>query len=208
VFKIIVLISGSGSNLEAIMQACEARAIDGNVVGVISNNADAFGLERAKKFNIPSKVINHNDYDSRESFDAALVSSINRFEPNLIVLAGFMRILSPVMTSAFQGMMINIHPSLLPKYPGLNTHGQVIANKDTQHGVTVHSVSEELDAGPIVAQARISVNVDQKLDDLIERIHKAEHLLFPKVIGMIASGEINLKKIGLDQEVIYKNYEI
>jgi phosphoribosylglycinamide formyltransferase-1 len=200
VFKIIVLISGSGSNLEAIMQACEARAIDGNVVGVISNNADAFGLERAKKFNIP--------YDSRESFDAALVSSINRFEPNLIVLAGFMRILSPVMTSAFQGMMINIHPSLLPKYPGLNTHGQVIANKDTQHGVTVHSVSEELDAGPIVAQARISVNVDQKLDDLIERIHKAEHLLFPKVIGMIASGEINLKKTGLDQEVIYKNYEI
>jgi phosphoribosylglycinamide formyltransferase-1 len=197
VFKIIVLISGSGSNLEAIMQACEARAIDGNVVGVISNNADAFGLERAKKFNIPSKVINHNDY-----------YSINRFEPNLIVLAGFMRILSPVMTSAFQGMMINIHPSLLPKYPGLNTHGQVIANKDTQHGVTVHSVSEELDAGPIVAQARISVNVDQKLDDLIERIHKAEHLLFPKVIGMIASGEINLKKTGLDQEVIYKNYEI
>ena len=190
------------------MQACEVRAIDGNVVGVISNNADAFGLERAKNFNIPSKVINHNDYDSRESFDAELVTSINKFEPNLVVLAGFMRILSPVMTSAFQDMIINIHPSLLPKYPGLDTHEQVIANKDTHHGVTVHSVSEELDAGPIVAQARISVNVDQKLDELVERIHKAEHLLFPKVISMIASGELNLKKTGLGQEVISENYEI
>ncbi len=190
------------------MQACEARTINGNVVGVISNNADAFGLERAKKFNIPSVVINHNDYDSRESFDAALVTSINEFGPNLIVLAGFMRILSPVMTSAFQDMMINIHPSLLPKYPGLDTHEQVIANKDTQHGVTVHSVSEELDAGPIVAQARISVDTDQKLNELVKRIHKAEHLLFPKVISMIASGELNLKKSGLGQEVIYENYEI
>ena len=207
-FKIIVLISGNGSNLQAIIDACKSGIINGNVVGVISNRDDAFGLERAKKDNIPSKVINHNNYNTRIDFDQKLVSTIKKFQPDLVVLAGFMRILSPIMTSAFKDKMINIHPSLLPKYPGLNTHEQVIANNDAEHGVTIHSVSEELDGGPIIAQSKILVHKKQKLDDLIERIHKVEHMIFPKVISMIASKEIDIKDTIRDKKVIYENYEI
>ena len=207
-FKIIVLISGNGSNLQSIIDACKSGMINGNVVGVISNKANAFGLERAKKDNIPSQVINHNNFNTREEFDQELVSSIKVFQPDLIVLAGFMRILSPIMTSAFKHKMINIHPSLLPKYPGLNTHEQVIANKDVEHGVTIHSVSEELDGGPIIAQSKILVHKNQQLDDLIERIHKIEHVIFPKVISMMASEEIDIEDIIKDRKVIYENYEI
>ena len=207
-FKIIVLISGNGSNLQAIIDACKSGIINGKVVGVISNRDDAFGLERAKKDNIPSKVINHNNYNTRIDFDQKLVSTIKKFQPDLVVLAGFMRILSPIMTSAFKDKMINIHPSLLPKYPGLNTHEQVIANNDAEHGVTIHSVSEELDGGPIIAQSKILVNKKQKLDDLIERIHKVEHMIFPKVISMIASKEIDIKNTIREKKVIYENYEI
>ena len=207
-FKIIVLISGNGSNLQAIIDACKSGIINGNVVGVISNRDDAFGLERAKKDNIPSKVINHNNYNTRIDFDQKLVSTIKKFQPDLVVLAGFMRILSPIMTSAFKDKMINIHPSLLPKYPGLNTHEQVIANNDAEHGVTIHFVSEELDGGPIIAQSKILVHKKQKLDDLIERIHKVEHMIFPKVISMIASKEIDIKDTIREKKVIYENYEI
>ena len=207
-FKIIVLISGNGSNLQAIIDACKSGIINGKVVGVISNRDDAFGLERAKKDNIPSKVINHNNYNTRIDFDQKLVSTIKKFQPDLVVLAGFMRILSPIMTSAFKGKMINIHPSLLPKYPGLNTHEQVIANNDAEHGITIHSVSEELDGGPIIAQSKILVHKKQKLDDLIERIHKVEHMIFPKVISMIASKEIDIKDTIREKKVIYENYEI
>jgi len=208
VLKIIVLISGSGSNLQAIIDACNAKMINGSVVGVISNKPNAYGLERAKKNNIPTNVINHNDFTTREDFDKELVSSVNTFQPDLIVLAGFMRILSPIMTSVFKNKMINIHPSLLPKYPGLNTHEQVIANDDDEHGVTIHSVSEELDGGPIIAQSKISVYKDQKLDDLIERIHEIEHKIFPKVISMIASKEIKIEDVATGKKVIYENYEI
>jgi phosphoribosylglycinamide formyltransferase-1 len=208
VLKIIVLISGSGSNLQAIIDACNAKMINGCVIGVISNKANAYGLERAKKNNIPTKVIDHNDFTTREGFDKELVSSINIFQPDLVVLAGFMRILSPIMTSVFKNKMINIHPSLLPKYPGLNTHEQVLANDDDEHGVTIHSVSEELDGGPIIAQSKISVHKDQKLDDLIERIHAIEHKIFPKVISMIASKEIKIEDVATNKKVIYENYEI
>jgi phosphoribosylglycinamide formyltransferase-1 len=208
VFKIIVLISGNGSNLQAIIDACKLGMIGGNVVGVISNKANVFGLERAKKNNIPSEVINHNNFGTREEFDQELVTSIKSYQPDLIVLAGFMRILSPIMTSAFKNKMINIHPSLLPKYPGLKTHEQVIANNDAEHGVTIHSVSEELDGGPIIAQSKIVVHKNQQLEDLIERIHKIEHKIFPKVISMIASKEIKIVNVAASKKVIYENYEI
>ena len=207
-FKIIVLISGNGSNLQAIIDACKSGMIEGNVVGVISNKANVFGLERAKKNNIPSEVINHNNFGTREEFDQELVTSIRSYQPDLIVLAGFMRILSPIMTSAFKNKMINIHPSLLPKYPGLKTHEQVIANNDAEHGVTIHSVSEELDGGPIIAQSKIVVHKNQQLEDLIERIHKIEHKIFPKVISMIASEEIKIVNVAANKKVIYENYEI
>lgn len=207
-FKIIVLISGNGSNLQAIIDACKSGMIGGNVVGVISNKVNVFGLERAKKNNIPSEVINHNNFGTREEFDQELVTSIKSYQPDLIVLAGFMRILSPIMTSAFKNKMINIHPSLLPKYPGLKTHEQVIANNDAEHGVTIHSVSEDLDGGPIIAQSKIVVHKNQQLEDLIERIHKIEHKIFPKVISMIASKEIKIVNVAASKKVIYENYEI
>ncbi len=206
-FNIVVLISGSGSNLQAIIDACDLNIIKGKVVAVISNESEAYGLERAKKHNIPYKFINHNEFNSREEFDEELVEAINGFNPDLIVLAGFMRILSKVATSIYKDKMINIHPSLLPKYPGLNTHEKVLANKDSIHGVTIHKVSAELDAGPIIAQAKIAVKENEPLEELIERIHKAEHKLFPKIISLIEANEINLKDFGLNQNIIDENYD-
>ena len=207
-FNIVILISGSGTNLQAIIEACKAGKINGVVSGVISNNPKAYGLERAKNYNIPSLIIDHNNFSSREDFDSSLVSGINSFKPDLVVLAGFMRILSPVVTDTFNNMMINIHPSLLPKYPGLDTHTQVLANNDKEHGVTIHSVSAELDGGPIIAQAKITVKSNQKLDGLIKRIHSIEHMLFPKVINLIANNQIKIQELGLKQEVLYENYDV
>ena len=205
--RLVVLISGSGSNLQAIINACESNAIDAKVVAVISNNFNAFGLERAKKHKIPVVVVDNKDCKSRNDFDEKLLYEINSFSPGLVVLAGFMRILTPLMTSAFKGMMINIHPSLLPKYPGMNTHQKVLDNKDNEHGVSIHLVSEQLDAGPIIAQAKILVNLNQTIEVLINRIHKAEHVLFPKIIGMIASKVIDIKKPLLNENIIYEEYD-
>ena len=205
--RLVVLISGSGSNLQAIIDNCESNNIDAKVVGVISNNCKAFGLKRAKKHKIPAVVVNNKGYKYRKDFDEKLLYEINSFMPDLVVLAGFMRILTSLITSAFKGMMINIHPSLLPKYPGMNTHQKVIDNKDHEHGVSIHIVSEELDAGPIIAQAKILVNYNQTIEVLIARIHRAEHILFPKIIGMIASQVIDIKKPLLNENIIYEEYD-
>jgi len=206
--RLVILISGSGTNLQAIMDACNSSIINAKVVGVISNNPNAYGLTRAKNSQIPTLVINNNLYSTREEFDNKLLSEINNFMPDLVVLAGFMRILSTVMTRPLNKMMINIHPSLLPKYPGMNTHKQVIKNNDREHGVTIHLVSEELDAGPIIAQAKILVNSDESIEDLIARIHKVEHILFPEIIGMIASQDIKLTNTIEKKDIVYRNYEI
>ena len=205
--RLVVLISGSGSNLQAIIDNCESNNIDAKVVGVISNNSKALGLKRAKKHKIPAVVIDNKGYKYRKDYDEKLLYEINSFMPDLVVLAGFMRILTPLITSAFKGMMINIHPSLLPKYPGMNTHQKVIDNKDHEHGVSIHLVSEELDAGPIIAQAKILVNYNQTIEVLIARIHRAEHILFPKIIGMIASQVIDIKKPLLNENIIYEEYD-
>jgi phosphoribosylglycinamide formyltransferase-1 len=146
--KIIVLISGSGSNLEAIAKACQNGSIAGSIELVISNQPNVKGLERAQKFHLMSNVINHKEFDSRESFDKALLEQILPVEPDLIVLAGFMRILGKDFTQAFEGKLINIHPSLLPEYPGLNTHQQAINNGDLMHGISIHYVNSNLDDGP------------------------------------------------------------
>ena len=206
--RLVILISGSGTNLQAIMDACNSSIINAKVVGVISNNPNAYGLTRAKNSQIPTLVINNNLYSTREEFDNKLLSEINNFMPDLVVLAGFMRILSTVMTRPLNKMMVNIHPSLLPKYPGMNTHKQVIKNNDREHGVTIHLVSEELDAGPIIAQAKILVNSDESIEDLIARIHKVEHILFPEIIGMIASQDIKLTNTIEEKDIVYRNYEI
>ena len=190
--KIAVMISGSGSNLEAIVKACHEKNIYGEIVYVISNNPDAYGIERAKKYNIPVKIINHKSYTDRDDFDDALKEFLDNLEIDLIILAGFMRILGKNITEKFYGKMINLHPSLLPLYPGLNTHTQALNNKDEYHGISIHFVSAELDAGPLIAQGKILVKADDDLEKLVSKIHKVEHDLLPKVINELCMNNIYL----------------
>ena len=190
--KIAVMISGSGSNLEAIVKACHQKNIYGEIVYVISNNPDAYGIERAKKYNIPVKIIDHKSYTDRDDFDDALKEFLDNLEIDLIILAGFMRILGKNITEKFYGKMINLHPSLLPLYPGLNTHTQALNNKDDYHGISIHFVSAELDAGPLIAQGKISVKADDDLEKLVSKIHKVEHDLLPKVINELCMNNIYL----------------
>ena len=190
--KIAVMISGSGSNLEAIVKACHEKNIYGEIVYVISNNPDAYGIERAKKYNIPVKIIDHKSYTDRDDFDDALKEFLDNLEIDLIILAGFMRILGKNITEKFYGKMINLHPSLLPLYPGLNTHTQALNNKDDYHGISIHFVSAELDAGPLIAQGKISVKADDDLEKLVSKIHKVEHDLLPKVINELCMNNIYL----------------
>ena len=202
--KIVVLISGSGSNLEAIIKSCAAEKINGRIIQVISNNPDAYGLTRASKFNIASKIIDHRKYSSRIDFENSLEGFIDTLSPDLIVLAGFMRILGPKITSKFSNIMINLHPSLLPLYPGLNTHEKVIENKDPFHGISIHYVSSELDAGPLIAQGSINISKDETLENMIKRIHKIEHLLLPEIINEICNENIYLD----NNEVKYRNINL
>ena len=190
--KIAVMISGSGSNLEAIVKACHSKIIYGEIVYVISNNSDAYGIERAKKYNIPVKIIDHKSYANRNDFDDALKEFLDNLEIDLIILAGFMRILGKNITEKFYGKMINLHPSLLPLYPGLNTHTQALNNKDEYHGISIHFVSAELDAGPLIAQGKFLVKADDDLEKLVSKIHKVEHDLLPKVINELCLNNIYL----------------
>ena len=214
--KIIVLISGTGSNLEAIINACNENRINGQVIKVISNNPKAFGLERAKKLNISSTVIDHNTFLSRNDFEVSLQNYIDSLDFDLIVLAGFMRVLGPQITLKYLNKMINLHPSLLPLYPGLNTHEKVLANKDQIHGVSVHFVSSELDAGPMIAQGIINVQSKETLKNITERIHKVEHKILPYIINEICNENIFLdnncvkfQNINLNNQQFLKiNYEI
>ena len=212
--KITVLISGSGSNLQAIIDSCKSKRIDAEVQCVVSNNPNAYGIERAKSAGIKTIVLDHKNYKSRDLFDADLYDILIKQKADLIVMAGFMRILTPKITENFYGKIINIHPSLLPKYPGLDTHQQVINNKDLIHGVSIHYVSSELDKGPLIAQGEIKTLGDD-IDNLIERIHKLEHKLYPEIIALICNNHISLdsngvmfKNLPLKNEYIYKKYNI
>ena len=198
--KIVVLISGGGSNLEAIAKACQIGNIPASIELVISNQSNVKGLERAKKFHLMSKVIEHQNFNTREEFDQALLEQILPIEPDLVVLAGFMRILSNDFTEALNGKLINVHPSLLPDYPGLNTHKQAVENGDLMHGITVHYVNNQLDGGPIITQGALKIDPAQSEAKLISRIQKIEHAVYPKVIADIAKGYIGLK----DDEVKFE----
>ena len=201
--KIAVLISGSGSNLEAIAKACEKNQINGEIKCVISNIPDAFGLERAKKYNLRSIIIDHSLFDSRIEFDKEIDKYLSLLEIDVIVLAGFMRILGEDITRKYFGKMINLHPSLLPLYPGLNTHSNVLQNKDKSHGISIHYVSAELDAGPIIAQGSIKVNKNESLSVLKNRIHEVEHILLPEIVNEICNENIYLE----NNFVVFKNNE-
>ena len=193
--KLAVLVSGNGSNLQSIIDSINIGEINANISLVISNIETAYALTRAKQENLNSAFLNHKNFSSRESFDQALSELLIKHEVDLIVLAGFMRILSNGFIEKFNRKIINIHPSLLPKYPGLNTHEKVINNKDKFHGVTIHLVDEGLDSGPIIAQARFKANKYKDVDSLITKVHSLEHKLYPLIIKMIVEGEINLNEL-------------
>lgn len=180
--SIVVLISGSGSNLQALLDSCAAGFIPGKITGVISNKATAFGLKRAEAAGISTAVLSHKGFDSREDYDQALIAAIEQFAPDLIVLAGFMRILTPEFVQHFSGKLLNIHPSLLPKYQGLATHQRAIAAGDTVHGCSVHFVTEQLDGGPVVLQAKVPIFPGDDVDAVAERVHAQEHQIYPLVV--------------------------
>ena len=191
--RLVVLISGSGSNLQAIIDACARGEIKAEIAAVISNKADAYGLERAKNAGIQTCVLSHKDFDSREAYDAELMDIIDNFEPNLVVLAGFMRILTPSLVQKFKGKMLNIHPSLLPKYQGLNTHQRAIDAKDDVHGVSVHFVTEELDGGPVVLQAKVPVLENDTAETLAQRVHQQEHIIYPLVVKWFSEQRLKME---------------
>ena len=193
--KLAVLVSGNGSTLQSIIDSINIGEINANISLVISNIETAYALTRAKKENLNSAFLNHKNFSSRESFDRALSELLIKHEVDLVVLAGFMRILSNSFIEKFNRKIINIHPSLLPKYPGLNTHEKVINNKDKFHGVTIHLVDEGLDRGPIIAQARFKATKYKDIDSLITKVHSLEHKLYPLIIKMIVEGEINLNEL-------------
>ncbi|MCH9644579.1 MAG: phosphoribosylglycinamide formyltransferase [Gammaproteobacteria bacterium] len=189
--RILVLISGNGSNLQAIINYFKPSETT-TIAAVISNRPDAYGLTRAEKASIPHHCIEHSQFSSREAFDQALTEQIDHYQPDLIVLAGFMRKLTPEFVQRYYGKMINIHPSLLPKYRGLHTHTRVLENGDSEHGATIHYVSETLDGGPIIAQSRFTVDENDTIESLEQRIHKIEHQIYPKIIQEIVDNHIKL----------------
>jgi len=193
--KIVVLVSGNGSNLQAVIDACEDKKINGDVVAVISNKPDVYGLERAANHNISANVVNHKDYDSREAYDVQLQLEIDKHQPDLVVLAGFMRILTPQFVESYLGRMINIHPSLLPKYQGLNTHQRAIDAGDDVHGVSVHFVTAELDGGPVILQAKVPIFPEDSSDDLAARVHDQEHRIYPMVVNWFCDGRLSMPTV-------------
>lgn len=188
-----ILISGSGTNLQAFIDAVQADALALDIVVVFSNDRNAYGLTRAERAGIATACIEHNDFADRKSFDQAVISELDRYSPNLLILAGFMRILTPGFVAHYEGRILNIHPALLPAYPGLNTHQRVIDAADEYHGSTVHFVTKELDAGPRILQGRLRVNENETAAVLAERVQRLEHVIYPEAAAWVGSGRVAFK---------------
>ena len=193
---VVVLLSGTGSNLQALIDSCAIKDSPARIRAVISNRADAYGLQRAKDAGIDTRVLDHTAFEGREAFDAALIDVIDTFNPQLVVLAGFMRILSAGFVRHYQGRLLNIHPSLLPKYKGLHTHQRALQAGDSEHGCSVHFVTEELDGGPLVVQAIIAVESDDSPHSLAQRVHAQEHRIYPLAVRWFAEGRLSLDEQG------------
>ena len=198
--KIAVLVSGSGSNLQALIDA----NLSGQIIGVISNKPEAYALERAAKAGIQTAVIEHKQYPNREAFDDVMHQQLLDWDVDLVVLAGFMRILSAKFVKAWEGKMLNIHPSLLPYYKGLHTHQRVLNTGDVLHGCTVHYVTAELDAGQPLAQGVLKVNLHDNATSLANRVHVLEHLIYPQVVEWICTGAVQ----HTEQGVLYRGQAI
>ena len=190
--NVVVLISGSGSNLQALIDSITQDGNPARIAAVICNRADAYGLVRAQNAGIPTRVLDHRQFDGREAFDAALIEAIDGFDPQLVVLAGFMRILTGDFVRHYEGRLLNIHPSLLPKYKGLHTHQRALEAGDAEHGCSVHFVTEELDGGPLVVQAVLPVMADDTAESLARRVHQQEHQIYPLVINWFCQGRLTM----------------
>jgi phosphoribosylglycinamide formyltransferase-1 len=188
-----ILISGSGSNLQAFIDKAACGEIDLDLCVVFSNKSDAYGLTRAREAGIPVECLEHGDYPDRESFDRAVAGVLDRYSPDLIVLAGFMRILSPWFVQHYAGRILNIHPALLPAYPGLDTHQRVIDAGEKWHGSTVHFVTEELDGGPRILQGRLAVNPGESADELCHRVQAVEHRIYPEAAQWFGQGRLEFR---------------
>lgn len=199
--KIIVLLSGNGSTLQAIIDACNSKQLtQGVLAAVISNKADAYGLIRAQKAHIATHVIESQPYSDRQYYDQLLINTIDQYHPDLIVLAGFMRILTPMFVNHYLGKILNIHPSLLPAYPGLHTYQRALENKEIGHGTTVHFVTEQLDGGPIILQVKVSIFAGDNEQTLSERVKTQERLIYPLVINWFTHDRLYMQnnKVWLD----------
>lgn len=212
--SLVVLVSGDGSNLQAIIEAVQSGAIKATIAAVISNNAAAYGLERARLAGIPAIALVHTDYKSRDDFDQALQQTIDEYSPELVILAGFMRLLGDDFVNHYAGRMLNIHPSLLPKYRGLNTHQRALDAGESQHGATVHFVTPALDSGPLILQVSVAVNHDDNATTLAARVLEQEHLIYPLVITWFVEqrlcfehGQVLLDDKVLTQPIAFLNNE-
>lgn len=190
---IVILISGRGSNMQALLLQCAQGGLPVEIRAVISNNPQAEGLQTAQAAGIATAVVDHRDYADRSAYDNALMQAIDRYRPELVVLAGFMRILTAGFVRHYRGRLINIHPSLLPKYRGLDTHQRALDAGEREHGASVHYVTEELDGGPVVAQARVPIEATDDADRLAARVLEVEHRLYPTVIDWIARGRLRYR---------------
>lgn len=185
--RLVILISGRGSNMRSIVEAANQGQLDVDIAAIVSNRPDAAGLEYAQQAGIDTQVIDHKLFDSRESFDAAMAEVIDSYQPDFVILAGFMRILTADFVEHFAGRLLNIHPSLLPKFKGLHTHERAIEAGETEHGASVHFVTAELDDGPVILQAKVPVLPGDDADTLAARVLEQEHLLYPAAIQKLVS---------------------
>jgi len=191
--KTVILISGSGTNLQAFIDRVAAGKLALDIALVFSNRPDAFGLERARRAGIPTACIEHGKFPDRESFDRAVAAELDPYNPELIVLAGFMRILSPWFVEHYRGRILNIHPALLPKFPGLDTHQRAIDAREEWHGSTVHFVTEELDGGPRILQGRLRIVPGETADELQQRVQTIEHRIYPEAAGLVGAGRVTYR---------------
>ncbi len=207
--RVVVLLSGNGSNLQALLDQQPNYCYE--IVGVISNQADAIGLQRAEKANIPAITVDPKAFVTREAYDEALITHIDALHPSLVVLAGYMRILTAPFVKHYQSRLVNIHPSLLPSYKGLNTYQRVLADKQNQHGTTIHFVTDELDGGAIILQASLEISPQDNEQSLCKRVQKIEHRVYPMTVHLLTSGRISLsgEQVHLDNTPLgNKGYQL
>jgi phosphoribosylglycinamide formyltransferase-1 len=202
--RLVILISGSGSNLQAFIDATRSGSLHAEIAAVISNKAGALGLERAEKAGIATEVLSHHDFVSREEYDAALLAAVQQYAPDLVILAGFMRILTAAFVTPLYGKLMNIHPSLLPKYPGLHTHQRALDAGDSEAGTTVHFVSAELDAGPSILQARVPILSGDDYSILASRVLEQEHRIYPQAVRWFCENRLRCDEhnVWLDEKVL------